>query len=478
MPELVHTMPFKPVEECHCHVAQKLAALHRAPNLHMSQRCVKSAMKSVDVRPEYTPPCWSIALSHEDCDHKTKHEENLLQDLDSTFLKQNAFQHPPSEPFVDTVFSRAKSNRVILPDPLTVSKYYHVGKRGLPSRQLSVFTPIINHLAKSEDTTSLCSLRLVSMQFYYMATYALHTYNRVSLSNPDEYDTISIPTKLFNLIPPLLPNAPYPRPDCIYSPGHVLELLPENPEEEPATFVITEQIAVGGGQKSQVLEGIFQDGKYAPRETTMAHIFDPMYVEFLEEIFPGSAKGEVKPHRCIPRRVISWIAFSRLASPLRTLSEMPIKGHRPLVPRPRLYRLFFPARELASERGVAVVIWAPKRSTPLRLVSQHYSIDELPGIATAVADVYLQLLAEGAYYPDFLKCVGIDENRNVVLSSPGSMDMWDVSSRFDLHTQFREFQEYAYKKLKRLKWEEYSLVMPIMSPNEVLVETWGGDGQP
>jgi hypothetical protein len=203
-----------------------------------------------------------------------------------------------------------------------------------------------------------------------------------------------------------------------------------------------------------------------------------MYVEFLEEIFPGSARGEVKPYRCIPRRVISWIAFSRLASPLRTLSEMPIKGHPPLVPPPRLYRLFFPARELASERGVAVVIWAPKRSTPLRLVSQHYSIDELPGIATAVADVYLQLLAEGAYYPDFLKCVGIDENRNVVLSSPGSMDMWDVSSRFDLHTQFREFQEYAYKKLKRLKWEEYSLVMPIMSPNEVLVETWGGDGQP
>jgi hypothetical protein len=421
-------------------------------------------------RRHYDFECRTIAGTHEDedsagllCGDFTI--ESLIETIETV---DEHVPHPPSGPHVDTVFSRAKWNRVILPDPLSLSDYFPVGQHGGMSRQLAIFSPVMRYLAKSEDLNSLCTLRLVSRQFYFMATYSLQTYSFKALSDPSEFDVVSIPQQSVNIRPPALPNAPFVRAECAYAKDTSLQLIEADTFSHSAvsTFRIMDQVIVKGGSAIQSVRGALERGDVI--EHTTAYIFDPLYVDFSECPGPGNAAGEERPLQALPRRLAAYLAFKKFLDPLKIICDLAQTGHVPsLVPQPRVFRLFFPERELASERAAAVVVWEPYPSTSLSDVSKSFSPDDISHLTKAVATLYVQLLAYGGYFPDFLSCIGITQDGNVVLQSMGRFGLWDESNRYDIKSELSVLLEYVAEELRQLDWSDFSLEQPFMTAEEL-----------
>lgn len=73
----------------------------------------------------------------------------------------------------------------------------------------------------------------------------------------------------------------------------------------------------------------------------------------------------------------------------------------------------------------------------------------------SVAILYIQVLAQGAYFPDLLSCVGVTRDRDIILQCTGEFDIWDDSNRYDPKTGSLLFREYVAKKLREHDWTEF-----------------------
>jgi hypothetical protein len=152
-------------------------------------------------------------------------------------------------------------------------------------------------------------------------------------------------------------------------------LLPEHSDgTEISKFTISECVGVGKQRDPQIVRGtmIHCDGS---TEEMTAYFYDPAYLNSYSHPFELPTDEErsqlepeeiVPPLRGIPRRTLAFGSFGRKAYHLRDVAELQIPGTAQplgLIDPPAFYRAFFPCRELASERAVAVLTWDPCKGT-------------------------------------------------------------------------------------------------------------------
>jgi hypothetical protein len=342
---------------------------------------------------------------------------------------------------IDSIFDRARRVGCLLPDPLTETDYFHFPRQGRHIRTMEILTPFFNWLAWSGELSLLRSLRLLSRQSNLIASFSLRHISGVPTVPPEEADETNPLEFCDCLVPPPLPKTPIKHVAVEYAIGRELELMPQTSTGRTIILVkIEEHIDVGPlkdvqrivakvvGVRSENDESCTELGQIeATRGRRLEmRLYDPCYIQLDDQAFSHEkiVRDDTQKFLCFTRRYSAYGNFLSDKRPLDFFSGKLIGGQPcPLVTTPIFCRYFLPDRELASERGVSVLLWEPSQGVPLTSYAQLHQPRQ-----DVIVERCLRILKDVLYcdgkFDNLARCAVVEEDGTVRINNWEGFRYW------------------------------------------------------